>query len=541
MTGPVYRQVRLSCCTAFLPTFLALAASVVVAQSPIMVDFSQAPDEQPLQDSWLPFVGDDIDPVTETFELNGDSVDVTVEGNTHWRDYREATGGFAELSDLLRDGPLCNDVCSMILSLEGLSDGAYEFRPYFHTTQFGDQDGRSFTPFEIYLTDGAVSDQRIVDDKLMSDDSSDELSHETIPFQVVGGSTAQVFIEKLGGDDHLAIAGFELGTAGSLGDPLEKGEDTGGGDPIVIEPDGLMIDFSREPDGEPLQDGWESFVGEGTDVFTETFDFEGTPVDVTIEGNTHWRDYRAATGIYQDVSDVVSDGPLCNDACLMTLRLEGLQDGSYELTTFLHTTQFGDQDGRPFTPFEMRLTDGNVSDQVIVEEKLMSDDSSEELSTETISLNVVGGSPVEIVLEKPGGDDHMALPGIQLVPASGAPRLLPGDSDQDWDFDQLDLVKVQIAAKYLTGEPATWGEGDWDGAPGGTQGAPPAGDGRFDQLDIIKALSVGIYLTGPYAAIGQGGADPGTVDLVGVPEPGTVVLLGVGLVLIIGAAGRRRW
>ena len=87
------------------------------------------------------------------------------------------------------------------------------------------------------------------------------------------------------------------------------------------------------------------------------------------------------------------------------------------------------------------------------------------------------------------------------------PKLQAGDADQDLDFDQLDLVKVQIAAKYLTGQAATWGEGDWDGAPGGEQGNPPAGNGFFDQLDIIAALGPGHYLTGPYSAL----AGPGTV------------------------------
>jgi hypothetical protein len=89
--------------------------------------------------------------------------------------------------------------------------------------------------------------------------------------------------------------------------------------------------------------------------------------------------------------------------------------------------------------------------------------------------------------------------------AVGAPRLAAGDADQDLDFDQLDLVKVQITAKYLTGQAATWGEGDWNGAPGGQVGSPPAGNGRFDQLDIIAALAPGHYLKGPYAAIGPGG------------------------------------
>ena len=87
----------------------------------------------------------------------------------------------------------------------------------------------------------------------------------------------------------------------------------------------------------------------------------------------------------------------------------------------------------------------------------------------------------------------------------GGVLLRAGDADMDLDFDQLDLVKVQIAAKYLTGQDATWGEGDWNGAPGGEPGNPPLGDNRFDQLDIIAALSANTYLTGPYAAIKPGG------------------------------------
>lgn len=82
--------------------------------------------------------------------------------------------------------------------------------------------------------------------------------------------------------------------------------------------------------------------------------------------------------------------------------------------------------------------------------------------------------------------------------------LRPGDADQDLDFDQLDLVQVQIAAKYLSGQPATWGEGDWDGGPGGEVGNPPAGNGLFDQMDIIAALTADVYLTGPYGALAAG-------------------------------------
>ena len=88
----------------------------------------------------------------------------------------------------------------------------------------------------------------------------------------------------------------------------------------------------------------------------------------------------------------------------------------------------------------------------------------------------------------------------------GQKALQAGDADMDLDFDQLDLVKVQVGGKYLTGQAATWGDGDWNGAPGGSPGSPPTGDGKFDQLDIIAALGAGKYLTGPYAAIAAGGA-----------------------------------
>jgi serpin B len=92
-------------------------------------------------------------------------------------------------------------------------------------------------------------------------------------------------------------------------------------------------------------------------------------------------------------------------------------------------------------------------------------------------------------------------PTDDIFPDHSAAPLMPGDADRDLDFDQLDLIQVQSAAKYLTGKAATWGEGDWNGAPGGKASNPPAGDGLFDQGDIIAALSAAVYQTGPYGAL----------------------------------------
>jgi hypothetical protein len=116
------------------------------------------------------------------------------------------------------------------------------------------------------------------------------------------------------------------------------------------------------------------------------------------------------------------------------------------------------------------------------------------------------------------------LAGISIVDSGGV-VLQAGDADRDLDFDQFDLVRVQIAAKYLTGQPATWGEGDWDGAPGGSQAEPPTGDGLFTQTDIIAALTGGFYLQGPYAAVRDGGVEnDGQTSVVYNPATGDVAV-----------------
>ena len=88
------------------------------------------------------------------------------------------------------------------------------------------------------------------------------------------------------------------------------------------------------------------------------------------------------------------------------------------------------------------------------------------------------------------------------------PALEAGDADQDYDFDEYDIVLVQQGGKYLTGQAADWSQGDWDGAPGGTAGTPPPGNGFFDQIDLVAAQIAGKYRTGPYAdqttPLGQG-------------------------------------
>ena len=118
----------------------------------------------------------------------------------------------------------------------------------------------------------------------------------------------------------------------------------------------------------------------------------------------------------------------------------------------------------------------------------------------------IPATAVRLLVPRTGLGGGTAIDELEVYGQSGGgARLQAGDADQDLDFDQIDLVQVAVAAKYLTGQAATWGEGDWNAAPGGSVGSPPVGDGIFNQIDIIAALSNDLYLTGPYGAIATGG------------------------------------
>ncbi|MCA9217831.1 MAG: PEP-CTERM sorting domain-containing protein [Planctomycetales bacterium] len=74
-----------------------------------------------------------------------------------------------------------------------------------------------------------------------------------------------------------------------------------------------------------------------------------------------------------------------------------------------------------------------------------------------------------------------------------------GDANLDGEFNSSDFVAVFTPAKYETGQPATWAEGDW------------SGDGIFDSSDFVTAFTASGYEKGPRPA--------------GVPEPTTISML----------------
>jgi hypothetical protein len=253
---------------------------------------------------------------------------------------------------------------------------------------------------------------------------------------VSAGSTVEYLIPTAADDSEFGTGwtgGQALNTANWSSGVLGLGFDVNDAGPVNATP--LQVDFSRDTGGaNPLQSGWKGFTADGSSTGLVTFSYQnddmagqGNSVEVSISGNTHYRDYAAATGQFAPLSNLLSDGPLCNATCDVVLTLDGLLDGSYEVVTYHHTTQFGPSDGRPFTPFDTTLTDGAVTGHLFSENVLMSDNGSAELSTQTIPFTVHNGSPVRVVFSKPAGTDHFALPGIELRLAT-PPNILPAIS-----------------------------------------------------------------------------------------------------------------
>ena len=126
--------------------------------------------------------------------------------------------------------------------------------------------------------------------------------------------------------------------------------------------------------------------------------------------------------------------------------------------------------------------------------------------------------------------DIAALKDIGWEISPSLKLLQPGDASQDLNFDQLDITQVLQAGKYLTGDPATWPQGDWNGESASYPGHPPAGDGLFDQLDIVAAQQSGTYLMGPQTAY----------TITAVPEPSSFALLALAMSAIVASARRQR-
>jgi len=198
-------------CVATL--WLAMPASATAA---LNVDFGSSADEGGgpggTQPGFAAFEGTENNgtaPEVRSFANSlgvGGTVDVTVSGYTHFRDYAGLAGvsPFFGQNNLLSDMVLRNSNGTMAVTVEDLEPGIYNIKTYHHSTQFGGG------TIDLRLSDSAGLDQVVANNVPVTDTTNPaSISTQAFQFITTGGA---VDVKLLGGADqeHSSLNGFEL-------------------------------------------------------------------------------------------------------------------------------------------------------------------------------------------------------------------------------------------------------------------------------------------------------------------------------------------
>lgn len=206
--------------TANLPAehpFKATAPKPAHLLEILKVDFGQnSPD--PLQDGYQSFYpwepGDSVDSEDAHFEFydnsygTAGSISVSVEGQTHWRDYAPvASGPYLEWNALLSDHVLRNADGTLTVTLSDLKADDYILKTYHHNTSSSLGGGI----FDVHITDADRTDELVGADLVQPAGSASPNTIMTLSnsFRVDGGDLVFKMTKK-GGGSQMNLNGFVI-------------------------------------------------------------------------------------------------------------------------------------------------------------------------------------------------------------------------------------------------------------------------------------------------------------------------------------------
>jgi hypothetical protein len=204
-----------------LPHFKTCLTAIALSLFPIeaitapvlFVDFGQN-TSAPLQSGYEAFTpwapansADNGNPVTQAYnnaEATDGTIEVTMSGMTHWRDYAALTGGpYYEKSALLSDMALRNANGTMILSISDLKPGDYFIKTYHFST--GANPG---------IWSATITDANRTDESLGTFTQEPKSTTPTAVFTLLNYFTITDgdFVLKMTrtGGQHMDLNGFEL-------------------------------------------------------------------------------------------------------------------------------------------------------------------------------------------------------------------------------------------------------------------------------------------------------------------------------------------
>ncbi len=218
------------------------------------------------------------------------------------------------------------------------------------------------------------------------------------------------------GLDEVAIYGTALSASRVSDHFVASGLVTSHADPAGDKV--LAIDFgaSDNAGGGPggTQSGFSAFEAAGTGSATNTYAslVGGGDIDVTVSGQTHWRDYAAHAATYGK-DELLSDMVLRNADGTLTLTLDGLEAGDYVLRAYTNSSQFGGG------TFDIDIDGASAETGVSVGRN-------GELSFTDLTFSSDGAVPTAIDLLGGANSEHLAVNGFELflIPEPGTAGLM---------------------------------------------------------------------------------------------------------------------